>query len=183
MKVVGIVGSPRIDQTTDALVRKVLEGCEDAGAGTEIFHLGGLDIRGCIACMACRETGICAQQDDMAILYDRIEEADALVLGTPIYVWYMTSQMKAFTDRLFAFMKPGFTHRLGEGRKTILVVTQGADDGVFSSQIESMTKAWNYVGINVAETIVASGVSSSDQINGNEELVARALEAGRSLAR
>ena len=182
MNVVGIVGSPRLEGTTDALVRKVLDGCEEAGAGTEVFHLGGLHIHGCIACMACNETGKCAQNDDMTVLYEKIREADALVLGTPIYFWYMTSQMKAFTDRLFAFMKPDFKHSLGEGRKTVFVVTQGApEEDLFSGQIESMRKAWGYVGINIDETIIATGVYKSDQITGNDELVSRALEAGRSL--
>ncbi len=182
MKVIGIVGSPRIDGTTDALVRQVLDGCEAAGAGTEIFHLGGLEIDGCIACMECRETGKCAQHDDMTVLYGKIIEADALVIGTPIYFWYMTSQMKAFTDRLYAFMKADFTHRLGDGRKTVLTVTQGAPEpDIFGNQIESMKKAWGYVGINVVDTIVVPSVFKRDQITGNGELMARALEAGRSL--
>jgi multimeric flavodoxin WrbA len=184
MKVIGIVGSPRIDGTTDALVRQVLEGCEDAGAGTEIFHLGGLEIHGCIACMACREAGRCPRHDDMEVLYDRIMEADALVFGTPIYFYYMTAQMKAFTDRLYAFMEDHTTSRLGEGRKTVFVVTQGAPEAdIFRSQIEGMAKAWSYVGVDVVDTIIVPGVFKRDQITENTDLMKKAFDAGRSLAR
>jgi multimeric flavodoxin WrbA len=182
MKVVGIVGSPRIDGTTDALVRKVLDGCEYAGAGTEVFHLGGLDIHGCRGCMSCNETGDCVQDDDMGLLYDRIREADAIVLGTPIYFWYMTGQMKSFTDRLFAFVKPGSEHRLGDGRKTVVVVTQGADSDVFGSQIEAMKTAWSYAGLDTVDTIKGMGYAGPEDIASDGELMARAFEAGRKLA-
>ena len=180
--VTGIVGSPRIDGTTDALVRQVLEGCEAAGAGTELFHLRGLNIGGCTACMGCRKAGSCVVDDDMHTLYEKIRESDALVLGTPIYFYYMTAQMKAFTDRLYAFMEDHGSHRLGEGRKAVFAVTQGAPEtGIFAAQIKGMADAWKFVGIGVEETIVVPGVFQREQITGNEELMNRAFEAGKAL--
>ncbi len=184
MKVIGIVGSPRFDQTTDAIVRQVLNGCEEAGASTEVFHLGGLEIAGCLACMECRETGVCSQHDDMTMLTKKIVESDALVIGTPIYFYYMTSQLKALTDRLFVLMKPDFTSRLGdEGRKAVLVVTQGAPDpDTFKGQITAMADAWKHVGIIVKDTLVSTELHERAQVIGNTDLIDRALAAGRELA-
>lgn len=181
MRVVAFVGSPRTEGTTDALVRQVLSGAEDKGADTAIFHIGLLDINGCHACMKCRETGICVQDDDMKPLFNEIRAADCIVLGTPIYFYYMSAQLKAFTDRLFSFVGDNFEKRLGS-RKTVFVVTQGAEDpGIFKAQIENMKKAWLMVGFSVDETIIASGTHKREQITENEELMERAFIAGQNL--
>ncbi len=182
MKVVAFVGSPRTEGTTDALVRQVLNGAEDKGADTSIFHIGLLDINGCHACMKCRKTGICVQDDDMKPLFDEIRNSDCIVLGTPIYFYYMTAQMKAFTDRLFSFIGDNFEKRLGS-RKTVFVVTQGADDPeLFRAQIDSMISAWGMVGLNVTETIQACATSDKEQIEEDEELMEKAFAAGQNLA-
>ena len=181
MKVVAFVGSPRTDGATDALVRQVLNGAEDKGADTAIFHIGVLNISGCKACMACKKSGVCIQKDDMQELYDEIRFADAIILGTPIYIYYMTAQMKAFTDRLFCFIGYNFEKRLDE-KKTVFVVTQGAENPeLFSAQIENMKKAWSMVNFSVVETIIATGTHKRDQITDNEDLMERAFIAGQNL--
>ncbi len=181
MKVVAFIGSPRTEGTTDALVRQVLNGAEDKGADTAIFHIGLLNINGCHACMKCRKTGICVQDDDMKPLFDEIRNSDCIVLGTPIYFYYMTAQMKAFTDRLFSLIGDNYESRIAE-KKTVFVVTQGADDpGLFKSQIDSMISAWGMVGLNVMETIHACAPSDIEQLEEDEELMEKAFTAGQNL--
>jgi multimeric flavodoxin WrbA len=182
MRIAAFVGSPRSAGSTDALVAEVLRGAADAGAETGIFHLGEAGIHGCRACMDCRESGVCSQDDGMTALYGELCRADAIVLGTPIYFYYMTAQMKAFTDRLFATIGDSFEKRSGE-KNAVLVVTQGAEGPeVFASQIEGMKGAWEMAGLNVRETILACSINSRDQVLGDSRLMERSFLAGRKLA-
>ena len=183
MKVAAFVGSPRADGVTDAVVREVIRGAEDAGADSAVFHIGLLHISGCHACLKCRETGQCVQDDDMRPLFGQLMNADAIVLGTPIYFYYMTAQMKAFTDRLFSVIDRGFTPRFGR-KPTVLVVTQGADDPrLFTSQLQSMREAWRIAGLDVADTVQASGYESAEDVQEDSEVMEMAYAAGRELVR
>ena len=102
MKILGISGSPRKNGTTVAMLEEALNAAKGDGAETELYSVAGKDIRGCIACHACGETGKCAQEDDMQELYPKMLEADGIIFGTPIYFWEMTAQAKAVMDRTFA---------------------------------------------------------------------------------
>jgi len=181
MKIAAFVGSPRSDGITDAVVREVVRGAEDNGADSVLFHIGLLHISGCHACMKCRDTGRCVLSDDMQPLFQQLREADCIVLGSPIYFYYMTAQMKAFTDRLFSLIGKGFKSRLGT-KDTVVVITQGADDPeLYSSQIESMVTAWSMAGLEVRETVVVPGYESAREAIADRELMSLAYEAGQSL--
>ena len=80
----------------------MLKGAQAQGAETEIFNLNQMDIAPCQACMHCKENqGECATDDDMQEVYAKLREADAFVLGSPVYMWQMSAQAKLFTDRLY----------------------------------------------------------------------------------
>ncbi len=179
-EVLGIVGSPRSSGSTAALVRRALEGARDAGATTGELLLGDMDVGGCVACMSCRETGECALRDDMQAVYRALRSCDMVVLGTPIYFFTMTAQMKAFTDRLFAVLGDGMEKRLGS-RPALLVVTQGADSPeLFSREIDSMRRAWEMAGIVVGSTVLGCAIPDSGPEPGGS-LFREAYEAGREL--
>jgi len=181
MKVAAFVGSPRPDGVTDAVVRQVIFGSEDKGADSSVFHIGLLHIMGCHACKKCRQTGVCVLDDDMTPLFEELRKADCIVLGTPIYFYYMTAQMKAFTDRLFSLIGEGFKSRLGR-KKTVLVITQGADNPeLFSDQIDSMKKAWRMAGLDIIETVQACALESVEDAIEDEELMNKAFTAGQHL--
>lgn len=105
MKVIAINGSPRKDSNTGTLLKSALDGAESVGAQTEIINLYDLSYKGCISCFACKLTGgksygKCALQDDLTPLFEMIEEADALVLGSPVYLSDVTGALRSFLERL-----------------------------------------------------------------------------------
>ena len=102
MRVLGIVGSPRRWGNTDVLVSEVLRGAASTGADTEKVILSSLKIHPCLACEKCHKDGICRQTDDMPILLAKMLASDVWVLGTPVYWWGPSAQMKAFIDRWYA---------------------------------------------------------------------------------
>jgi len=86
MKVIGFVGSARKGGNTDILVSKVLQGASEKGVETEIIYLHDLTIKDCVGDMACKaEGGSCFIQDDMQPLYEKIRQAERLVVCNIIY--------------------------------------------------------------------------------------------------
>ncbi|HVP95713.1 flavodoxin family protein [Methanoregula sp.] len=104
-QVIAINGSPRKTWNTATLLGHALEGAASAGAQTEIVHLYDLDYKGCTSCFSCKlvggkSYGKCAVQDDLTPVLERIRNADALILGSPIYVGTATGEMRSFLERL-----------------------------------------------------------------------------------
>lgn len=183
MKITGIVGSPRADGATTALVNKVLEGAREAGAETILFNIQEAGVGGCMACYTCKDTGVCRQADGMTPIYEAIRSSRAIVIGTPVYMFGVSGQTKTFMDRLFPFLKSDFTSRLGEGLPTVMVFAQGAPKAdIFASAFDSVERALGMLGFRTQHRIVATG-ASGDTISGQTALLEEAVEAGRNLAK
>ena len=100
MKVLAVNGSPRKDGNTAHMLNTVLGICAEAGCETEMYHAGGREVRGCLACQGCfSDKGKCAIDDWMNELYPKMKEADAILLGSPTYFSDLTPEMKAVIDR------------------------------------------------------------------------------------
>ncbi|HNX24853.1 MAG TPA: flavodoxin family protein [Spirochaetota bacterium] len=105
MKILAINGSPRKNWNTATLLVKALEGAASAGAETELVHLYDLNYKGCISCFACKTKGgtsygKCAVQDELAAVLKKALDADAILLGSPIYLSAVTGAMRSFMERL-----------------------------------------------------------------------------------
>ncbi len=106
MKLIAINGSPRKKWNTHLLLQNAIKGAEAAGVQTEIIHLYDLDYKGCRSCFTCKYTtskhyGRCGIKDGLTPVLKMIEEqADVLILGTPIYLGSMTGGMRSFLERL-----------------------------------------------------------------------------------
>jgi multimeric flavodoxin WrbA len=103
--VIAINGSPRKKWNTAMLLEKALEGAESQGADTELIHLYDLDFKGCTSCFSCKlnggkSYGKCAVRDGLTPVLDRIQDAGALILGSPIYFGTVSGEMRSFMERL-----------------------------------------------------------------------------------
>jgi multimeric flavodoxin WrbA len=112
MKVMAFNGSPRKEGwNTVTLLNHALQGAKSVGADTELVQLYDLNFSGCISCFACKrldrkEDGVCVVQDDLAAVLDRIKNADALIIGSPVYFGTETASTRAFFERLcFPYLK------------------------------------------------------------------------------
>lgn len=99
VKIIGISGSPRLKGNTVHLINKSLEVAKELGAETELIRLGNLKISPCTACNKCKKTGKCSIEDDMLEILEKVEHADGLIIGSPVYFGTMTAQLKIFVDR------------------------------------------------------------------------------------
>ncbi len=111
MKIIVINGAPRgTTGNTQTILNPFVVGLKEGGGSTDMVLLADKDIgtcRGCFTCYA-KTPGVCAQEDDMPALVDRVGAADMMVLATPLYVDGMTSLAKVFMDRLLVFLEPRF---------------------------------------------------------------------------
>jgi multimeric flavodoxin WrbA len=103
--VIAVNGSPRKKWNTATMLEHALQGAASTGAETELVHLYDLDFKGCTSCFACKlkggkSYGRCAIQDDLTPVLDRIDRADAIILGSPIYFGTVTGEMRCFMERL-----------------------------------------------------------------------------------
>jgi len=188
MKVLGLIGSPRVDGNTTKLVNAILEGAAENGAETKVYNLSVLDINPCKGCMTCKIDGKCVVDDDMQELYKELLSADALVIGSPIYMWEITTQTKAFIDRLIALTcwqpcaKPEFTPLLKGTTKIVLAYTYGnSNPNNFNHYFKYMEGLFSYLGFDVEESIWASGTVNPDDISHQFEVLENAKEIGKKL--
>ncbi len=104
MYVLAINGSPRKQWNTVTLLNKALEGASSQGSETELIHLYDLNFKGCTSCFSCKlkngeSYGRCAYSDELSPVLNRIENLDALILGSPIYLGTVTGEMRSFLER------------------------------------------------------------------------------------
>jgi multimeric flavodoxin WrbA len=181
IKILGLVGSPKIDGNTSKLVSAILEGAAEKGAETVIYNLASLDIKGCDACGRCQVHGCCVIDDDMQELYREIQTADAVVLGSPVYMWQMTAQTKLLVDRMTAFLKPNFSSRL-DNKKLVLIFTQGIPDrDAFKPYFEYTAGLLYYLGFDVLDTIVAAGTDKLE-VAFRPQLLEKAKDLGKLIS-
>ncbi len=101
MKVLIINGSPRVNGNTSIALDEMRKVFEEEGVNVEIVQVGNKDVRGCIACGRCRELGKCVFDDVVNELAPKFEEADGLVVASPVYYASANATLIAVLDRLF----------------------------------------------------------------------------------
>jgi len=163
MKIIGFVASPHKEGNTAWIVNKILEGARDQGAETQSWYFSDLDIKPCQGCLGCHKGDRgCIVNDDMQKLYGAIEQADAIVLGAPIYMGQMSAQAKIFTDRLFACISPRFSPYFRERavkKKLILTFNQGNPDAsMFQKYIDYTKYIFELLEFDVTVVPVVAGM-------------------------
>lgn len=104
MKILVLNGSPRPDGGTTAMIEAFREGAVDAGHQVNILNIALLDIHGCRACEYChtKGNGTCIQKDGMNTVYPLWEDADMIVIASPIYYGSFSGQMHCAINRTYA---------------------------------------------------------------------------------
>jgi|YelNatPaOPRAMG01_1025707.scaffolds.fasta_scaffold00665_4 multimeric flavodoxin WrbA len=181
MKVVGIIGSPRRGGSTEILVERVLMGAMEKGAQVEIFRLNELNIKGCQGCNYCQENESCKQEDDMQKIYRAFYLADAIVIGSPIYMGYVTGQTKIFLDRLYALLIMGKGPKIPTGKKCVLIYSQGGGNNG-QKVMEEISMFFNIaLGMEIKGIIGGNNLNPLGEVLKRRELLEKAYEMGKEI--
>ena len=145
MKVLMINGSPRAKGNTFTALSEMEKVFQREGIETEILHTGNKDIRGCIACLSCREKGRCVFDDLVNEAAPKFEACDGLVVGSPVYYASANATLVAFLTRLF-YSTP-FDKSMKVGASVV-----AARRGGLSSTFDELNKFFTISGMPVASS-------------------------------
>ncbi len=117
MKVIGVNGSARKESNTALLIEKVFDELKEAGIETELIQFAGMVIEPCKACFACGGKKNCIHKKDaFGEIFEKMTEADGIILGSPVYSANISANMQAFLERaaVVCDMNQGIlTHKVG----------------------------------------------------------------------
>jgi multimeric flavodoxin WrbA len=182
-KILILNGSPRKKGNTAVLAEEVKKGAQDQSAEVEIISLQNLEIQPCDGCDGCQNgQGGCVIDDDMQEIYPILIEADAIVIGTPVYWYNMTAQMKACIDRWYALESENDCEL--KGKRLSLLMPYG-DVDLYSSGgitvIYSLEGCCRYTGMEFNGIVHGSAMDIGDAA-ANPSLMQKAYELGKGLA-
>ncbi len=177
MKVLGLVGSPRRGGNTDLLVDKILGGAAENGCSTEKVHLYPLKIEACIDCKACKKGSYnCTLKDDMQRLYVKLEEADIIVFGTPLYWYGPSAKMKLLLDRL----RPYIASKRLKGKKAVLVVPSEEGADACNHTVGMFNMSFGYLEMDLVNVLLPKTLELGE-VNNQPDVLAEAHKIGKNI--
>ncbi len=173
MKVLIINGSPRINGNTSIAVNELVKTFEAEGVEAEVCQIGSKDIRGCIACGKCAELGRCVFDDAVNELAPKFEEADGLIVASPVYYASANATLIACLDRLFFSTHFDKTMKVGA---SVVVARRGGCSATF----DELNKYFTICGMPLASSSYWNSVHGS--LSGEAAFDAEGLQTMRNLA-
>jgi multimeric flavodoxin WrbA len=182
-KILGVIGSPRKNGNTHILVSNILKAAEETGASAETILLADKKIEECDGCLVCWKNKECPKADDMLDLYPKIIESDVIIFGTPVYWYGPTAIMKSFLDRFVYFNCPENRNKI-KGKNVVLVIPFEEETPATADLVVEMFKrSFNYLEMNLAESILIPGVSKRGDVLKKTECLKKCRELGSKILR
>ena len=187
LKLLGIAGSPRRGGNTDLLLGEVMRGAASREAKVKTIILNDLKIAPCQHCDACLEAGRCRVEDDMQMVYRELEEADRVVLASPIQFMGVTAQMKTMIDRCQALWARKYILKqppLGNGRerKGLFVSVGGRRiANLFEPALVIVKTLFKVLDVNYAGELLFPGVDEKGAIVKHPDALRQAFLTGQRL--
>jgi multimeric flavodoxin WrbA len=187
LRVLGIAGSPRRGGNTDLLLAEVMKGATSRGAEVKTIILNQLDITPCQHCDACLETGRCKVKDNMQMVYDELEQADRIVLASPVHFMGVTAQTKAMIDRCQALWVRKYRLKLPplgnkRERKGLFISVGGMKlANLFEPALATVKALFKVLDIAYAGELLFPGVDEKGAIKKHPDALKQAFLAGQRL--
>lgn len=178
-RIIVLVGSVRKNGNTETLAKAFADG---AGRHHEVELVSVADyrIRPCLGCNSCysSEGHRCVQQDDMAVIYDKLMKADAVVIASPVYFYGISAQLKALIDRLHTPMRNDFRiKRLG-----LILVGAATLPDLFDPILLQYRMILRFFRLEDIGTVLVDGAKDKGDVLRGDGMK-RAYEMGSALAR
>jgi len=184
LKVLGIMGSPRIKGNTDLLLDEALAGAKSQGAETEKIIADKLKIVPCKEYYACLRDGNCVIKDDMTDIYPMLTSADIVIIASPMFFYGISAQAKALIDRCQSLWTYRFElkHEPEPGRKGAFIAV-GATRGkkLFEGSIMVVKYFFQAIGVSYADELLIRGVDKKGEIKEHPTALSEAFELGKRL--
>ena len=173
MKVLFLNGSPHKEGVGKRAIREMQKIFEAENIECETVEIGGLDVRGCTACLACYKLGKCAIDDEVNAVAEKLREADALVISSPIYYAAPNGTMISFLNRLF------YSSRFDKTMKVGAAITTARRGGI-TAGLDVVNKYFSICGMPIASGQYWNGLHGALPEDAEEDL--EGLQMLRTLA-
>jgi len=184
MKVLGIMGSPRIGGNTDLLLDEALKGAQSQGAEVEKLVVDRLKIAPCKEYYGCFRDGNCVIRDDMDTIYPKLLSADRIIIASPMFFYSLPAQVKALIDRCQALWarRHILKQEPAAGRKGVFIAV-GATRGkqLFDGSRLVIKYFFSAAGVTYADELLVRGVDKKGEIRDHPDDLTAALELGKRL--
>jgi multimeric flavodoxin WrbA len=175
MKVVAIVGSPHINGNTSYLVDQALKEIDSQGIETEKIILSQHVVNPCQGHDNCGSFSKCKQRDDAPWIIDKFNQADAVIMASPVYFFDVSAQTKAFIDRNFFT----FTHGGSKKAKCAGLIAIGGGGGAD----ETIATLKRFVGLLEKQVFIVSGYAGETHIKNHPKIVEQTRKMGAKIAK
>lgn len=185
MRVMTILGSPRLEGNTAHLLDAVEEALRSNSHQVDRANMVDHHINGCRECYACQggRLRFCAQDDDAISLFERMVAADAIVFAAPVFCWGFPAQLKGLIDRMFCLADefhddPEYSTRLQEKKMGLLATCGGPAAGNGEIMVHAFENLAQFMKTDLVETLLLDNCSGLDSIDDGARARARAFAAG-----
>ena len=188
MKILGIAGSPRRNGNTDLLLAELLKGAASKGAEVKIIYLSNMKISPCRHCDFCLKEGKCKINDDMQLIYTELEQADVIVLASPVQFLGPSAQLKAMIDRCQCLWARKYVLKIpplsSERKRKGFLISVGATGikNMFEPTREIIKTWFHVLEIEDAGELVFSRTDEIGAILKNPDALQKAYNVGQKLA-
>ena len=185
MKVLGIMGSPRIKGNTDLLLDEALKGARSQQAEVEKIVVDKLKITPCREYYGCLKDGNCVIRDDMDDVYPKLLEADGIIVASPIFFYGLSAQLKALIDRCQALWARRYVLKsLPDSARKGVFIGVGATRGkqLFDGSILTVKYFFQAFGVEYVDELLIRGIDKRGEIKEHPSALSDAFELGRRLA-
>jgi multimeric flavodoxin WrbA len=164
------------------MVDEIIAGAKEAGANVEKVMIGDLNIMPCDACAACRTTGECVKDDDMKQMLEKLKDSHVWIIGTPVYWWGPTAQLKAFIDRWYAKADPENAKEYFAGHRVVLAIPLGDNNPQTARHLVGMFQdALDYVKGELFASVLAPGAYDMGDVKKMEDVLKQARQVGHDV--
>lgn len=177
-----LTGSPRQLGNSALLADAFIQGAKSAGNAVQVFETAFHPVLPCKACDKCWSNDKpCIFEDDFSKLAPMLEEADVLVLCTPLYWFTMSAQLKAAVDKLYAYMQPNAKRKLKIKECVLLCTAEGTEeDGDFEGLKATYKSIADYLKWTDRGRVLAGKTWEAGEIINTGKLK-EALELGKTI--
>lgn len=180
MKILAIVGSPRVNGNTSYLVDRALEEAQRAGVDTEKIILSQYKIGPCQGHQNCNTFDRCLQKDDGMMVLEKFRDADGLILASPVYYYDVTAQMKTFVDRNYFLYRHGIKSHARTVGMIVVAGGAGFEDAIRTLKRLALASVERVAREN--RFIITGLASAPGDVKKNTEFVKQAGDMGRQMA-
>lgn len=177
-KVLIISTSLRGGSNSDILARECEKGAKEAGHDVELISLKGKDIKYCIGCLSCQNTGSCVLTDDVADIMSKVKEAEVIVYATPIYYYEMCGQMKTLLDRLNPLFSADYSFR-----DIYMIATAAEDEETTFDKAYNGLQGWVdcFEKATLKGIVTGGGIEDANDAPNHAEVLQKAYELGKGI--